>query len=459
MISRWTSALALLCAGCSAPYSDAPAWRPESLGGDRELRAETRPGEISDPAHDGVLTLEDCVRIAMSSNRRVWSADRRVLMAEDRLREDISTVLPRLTADLRYDWRSNDRGSTVGGVPVVAGKRHSGSGRLGLMVPIYDFGSSALQRDADSLRIDAAGLDAVRSRQDLELAVSQAYFRLLEARKIRTVVDDSLKLVSRQLEIARDFLSQGLVARSDVLTAEVQLAERRQDQIRAAGNEDLAAAALNRLLGFEIDRQPAIVDLFEAEPWKGSFDSVLHAAVERRPDLMSLRKQVETAQAQYESVSRARFPSLYAAGGLNYSTDRTLLNRDWFDASVVLQIPLFDGFNTKFRMDRTGREIAEAIDVHDDRVDDIVLQVRQTWLMVREASERVPVARKSIEQAEENLRVVRDQYAAGVLTSADVLAEEDRLSRTRTGYFRALYDYHAAKAGLVHAVAGPLPEP
>jgi len=102
-------------------------------------------------------------------------------------------------------------------------------------------------------------------------------------------VADSIGLVERQLQIAQDFYDQGLVARSDVLTAEVQLADRRQQAIQAENNVQLARATLNRLMSLDVGEPTRIVDVLETEPWQGSFESALQVAVERRPDLEALR--------------------------------------------------------------------------------------------------------------------------------------------------------------------------
>lgn len=441
---------ALLCAGCTVPFDDAPRYRP----GDASTRALTRPDGADAAVPEGALTLDDCVRIALADNRRIWISDRRVLIAQDRLNEDISEVLPRLTATGRFDWRNNDRGSTIGGAAFTAGDREVATAKVELVVPIYDFGRSSWKMEADTLRIDTARLDAERNRQELAFSVSQAYFRVLEARKIRGVVDESLKVVQRQSEIARDFLGQGLVARSDVLTADVQLAERRQDLVRARNNVELAVATLNRLMGADVNRATEIVDVLEVAPWTGSFESVLLTAVERRPDLAALRKRIEIARADWQAASRDRLPTVFGAVEYNYSTDTILLNQEWVAAGVGVKIPLFDGLSAEFRTARREREIAESVDLHDERVDDILLEVKQAYLLIREAAERIPVARRSIEQAEENLRVIRDQYAEGLLTSAEVLTEEDRLSRARTGYYRSLYEYHTARARLANAIGG-----
>ena len=119
---------------------------------------------------------------------------------------------------------------------------------------------------------------------------------------------------------------------------------------------------------------------------------------------------------------------------------------------------LVDGFGTQFRLKRKKKEIAESIDFHDERLDDILLDVTQAFLLTRDSAERLPVARKSVDLAEENLRVTRDQYLAGLVSTADLLAEEDRLSQARSNHVRALYECHASAARLVHATGGPLPK-
>lgn len=92
--------------------------------------------------------------------------------------------------------------------------------------------------------------------------------------------------------------------------------------------------------------------------------------------------------------------------------------------------------------------------MRDEQIDDVLLDVRQAYLDQSAAAERIPVARKAIELAAENLRIVRDQYGQGLVTSVDVLIEEDRLSRARSNYYRALYAYHQAQARLTNALGG-----
>lgn len=451
-------ALTALLAACAAPREDEPEYVPEALGGPApaaELTSAAWP-----PGRSPVLSLDDCVRLALENNRRMDIVGRRVLMADDRVDEAIASILPRITAQARFSARNNDAGvKPPGGSGLSFQEREVGTVNVSAIVPIYSFGRSGHVYDTAKHGVAVAELEVERARQELELAVRDAYFRLLEAQKIAEVVDASIEVIARQLEVARDFLAQDLVSKSDVLTVEVQLAEREQERILARNNIALARAALNRLMGLDVTRDTQVEDVLEVEPWRGELRDVLRLAIERRPDLEAARRRVAMAQSRYKAQRAELFPVIYAFGSYDYTTDEFQLNDDWFSGGVAIEAPIFDGGVTYARLDQRRREIDEAVDLRDEQIDDILLEVHQAFLDQRAAAERVPVARKAIDLAAETLRIVRDQYAQGLVTSVDVLIEEDRLSRARSAYYRALYAYHTAQARLQNAVGAPTREP
>ncbi len=440
-----------LLAGCTAPRAGEPSYTPLVI---RTSDSGT-PAVAEKP--DGPLALEDCIRIALENSRGLRIARRRVLIAKDRVTEAFAGRLPKVTGEGRYEHRSNRYGMNLGDYTVAIDQRDTASARLTMIVPIYDFEQTARRVDAAERRAEAEAGAAEKARQDLVLDVSRSYFRVLEARRIRTVVDDSLKALESQLRIAQDFLRVGMTARSDMLAVGVQVALRRLDRIQAESNVQLAEATLARVMGVDVDRPPAIADRETAVPWRGPFEAALRLAVERRPDLHALRHRIDAARADYRALANSWMPRIDAFGAYHYSADQILLHNDWLSAGVTVQFPLFDGGATEARRRQAGRLIDESVDVHDARVDDIVLDVKKAWLVARDASEALPVSRLGIALGEENLRMMRDRYAEGMATSADVLVEEERLSRARVGLSRAIYACQVAYATLENAVGGPLP--
>ena len=84
--------------------------------------------------------------------------------------------------------------------------------------------------------------------------------------------------------------------------------------------------------------------------------------------------------------------------------------------------------------------------------DNISLEVKTALLDLETAEKNIPTTRKAVEQGEENLRVSEERYKAQVTTITEVLDAQTRLTQARVNYFRALYDYHLAKARLFKAM-------
>lgn len=405
---------------------------------------------------DGPLSLEDVLRLASASNRRISIADRRALIERDRELEALALVLPRVNGEVRYSMRSNDQGFDTGDDRFVTGSRQLGTASVSLLVPIYDFGDAFNQMKAQRAQTRISRLDAVRERQDVALAVTQAYFRILEAAKLKAVVDDSIATLEQQLRISRDYFDQGLVAKNDLLVAEVQLAKRQQERITAENGIQLATATLNRLAGLPVDRPTTVVDVLEMKPWTGPFESLVETAVQKRPDLLALGEQVYIAKALYRAVRTSFYPRIFGFGSFNYTDDDSTLNQTYFSGGFGVNIRLLDA-SIISRIRQQRRQVDQAADIRQDEIDEAVLEIQRAYLSVQEASRRIPVAQQSIDQAEENLRITRDRYREGLVTSADVLIEEERFAQARADYYRALYDYHQAFAQMVHTIGGPPP--
>ncbi len=427
-------------AGCATPHGDDPVYRPPSVA-----RGE-RPAPPAETAR--ALTLRAAIREALGSSRGLRSADRRILIARDRGDEMLAMLLPRVSAQGRFDARGSDPGAVFNGVAAITGEKRGVTGSLNVLVPIYDFGVSFNRLQAARLEEDRAGHEAADARLRLELDVALGFFRVLEARGILEVVEGSLESVTRQVGAAREARAQGLAAANDVIAAETQEAERRQQLLTARNNVRIAEAVLNRLLGRDLAAAVVLEDPGEPGPPSPPQGTELADALDRRPDLAALRTDIASSQARWRSTRDGLFPRIYAFGAWNLTTDDFVLHKSWISGGFGIEVPLFDGGATFAGIRRAGREIEQAVDRNAEGTDDAALSVMKAMLDVEESLARVPVAGKVVELAGENLRVTRDMYSQGLATGTDVLLEEDRLARARSGALQARYAVHAAQARL-----------
>ena len=78
--------------------------------------------------------------------------------------------------------------------------------------------------------------------------------------------------------------------------------------------------------------------------------------------------------------------------------------------------------------------------MRSDAESTIALEVRQKWLEVQTARDRLDFARKATAQADENLRVVRDRYLQGLATNTEVLDGETLRAQAYMNLYNSYYE-------------------
>jgi outer membrane protein TolC len=78
----------------------------------------------------------------------------------------------------------------------------------------------------------------------------------------------------------------------------------------------------------------------------------------------------------------------------------------------------------------------------------IRLQVRQAFLNLTTARDRVDVSRGAAGQAEESQRITQNRYEAGLATITDLLRAETQHTAAQRNFLNALFDYRLSFAAL-----------
>ena len=119
---------------------------------------------------------------------------------------------------------------------------------------------------------------------------------------------------------------------------------------------------------------------------------------------------------------------------------------------VGVQWDLFDGGQAKKKASALSWQSSALMQERNDLRSLIELQVRQAWLRLNETSERKRLTERAVEQADENLRVVRDRYRNGEGTNTEVLDAEMLRSMSRSNYDNADFDAKLALYELARGV-------
>ncbi len=343
------------------------------------------------------------------------------------------------------------------GLPVVAPELFGGDdfwmGAATVTIPLFTSGRISSSIAAAEARGRGAGAQVEGAEEDVKLAVADAYVNVLRARKALEVADSNVTTLESLVSDIGAMFERELVPKNDLLAVQVALSDARQGRLRAANAAELALASYNRRVGEPLTRA---ADLDETLPVPADLpsdpDQLVKAAVEKRSELKVLDEQA-TAYGQLAKAERSRvLPQLSLTGAYNYLENTFLDDEDFASVGVGVQWALFDGGQARKRAAALDRSRRATEQQRADVESLIELQVRQSWLDVDETRQRIQVTAGAVEQAEENLRIARERYGAGLGTQTQLLEAESLRVQALRNRDNAVLDAGLAKLRLARAV-------
>jgi len=410
------------------------------------------------------LTLEEGIKIAMERSLTVHSAMADVVGSEFRRKEAITNFLPLWTG--QYGWTLYSVPVSVGAIPLaISGVPTSRD--------IYNFGTTVNQPiftggfNLASYRFAKLGVDLSKktletAKRDLVLQVRVGYFTILRAEKFLAVAGQQVTNFEAQLKVTQDFFDVGIVAKNDVLLAEVNLANAKQQLVKAANDLAAAKASFNMLLRREINTTFEVVDILAYKAFPLSFEQSLEEALRSRPEIKAAQLNIDQAKENVKIARSGFFPKISLTGNYNrYSDDPDVTggikSSDGWTVGALATFTVWNWGNTAFKVGENKVKVAQAEDSKNQVIDSITLEVKTDYLNMLVAEKNISTAEKAIEQAEENLRMTEERYKFQVSTQTDVVNAVTLLAQARTNYYGALSDFNIAKAQLERAMGKMYP--
>jgi len=327
------------------------------------------------------------------------------------------------------------------------------TGSATITVPLFTGGQIASSIRAAEAQQKGAGAQLTAATADTRLAVADAYVSVLRARKAHDVAASNVETLASLARDTQSMFERELVPKNELLAVQVALANAQQNELRARQAAEVALAAYNRRLGAPLDRTVELAESLGAPvDAAGDLATLIETARTRRSELAALDAQAE-AYGQLAKAERARvLPHIALSGGYQYLENQFLDDETVGMAGIGVQWSVFDGGQSRKRaaaLDRTRRSAEQQ---RADAASLVELQVRQAYLGLQEARARVGVNAQAAEQAEENLRIARERYGAGLGTQTQLLEAETLRVQALKNRDDAALDAGLAQLRLARAV-------
>jgi outer membrane protein TolC len=180
--------------------------------------------------------------------------------------------------------------------------------------------------------------------------------------------------------------------------------------------------------------------------------------MENRPEIKAYALKVEQAKSMVKLARSEYFPNVNVVGNYTRFGDEPGVSgspyRDqesWY-VMAVANWNFWEWGKTKNRVDLSRSRENQSSDALTNIKDQITLEVKNAYLLLREAEKQLEVSKKAVEQAEENYRISVERYKEQVATSTDVLDAQTLLTRAKSDYTNALGDMNISRAKLERAM-------
>ena len=406
------------------------------------------------PIAGRVLTLDECIAIALEAQPSIQATLYDYAAARYRVTQALAPLLPQVSGLVTATKSEAAPTGRLIQRQTSTGFSESFFAQVVLSQLLFDFGKNLAATEAARKLAEVAVEDVELQRQLISLTVKEAYTNILFAQRLIRVQEQAVQRAELNLRSAKGFFDVGTRPKSDVARAEVDVANARVDLIRARNALRTALVALNTAMAIDVDTPTAVQDNLVFEPVNLDRGRLRTEAIKQRPEYRQVKLRVSAAEATERQTFRNFFPDISGTGsygGSQLGGNQPQLNENW-TLGLIFSWSLFDGGNRVARY----QEAKASLDAAKQRVKstelDIIQNVEQAEIAVEEAQERIQAAQALVASAQENFRLAQGRFDAGVGTILELTDAQLALTQAQNTETQALADYRIALARLDRAV-------
>jgi len=415
-------------------------------------------------AQPKMLTIEESIALGLENSRVLHASQMRSEYAGAKASEMSAMLYPSLKLQASYqrlsevpEFKIPLPGFPVSIFPYIP---NTYTTRASLQQPLFTGWKLQGAADNASYQAEAARNDVVKDRADLVYNIKAAYWNLYRAKEVKRLADENVKQIASHLDDAERLMKQGMATINDVLKVKVQLSNSKILQSDAANNQRLAAMTFNSTIGMPLETEIGIgSQLTPATREYPQLDRLLSGALKQRPELLATELRVKAADAAVTTAAGSWYPQIYLTGNYYYARPNQRIIpavdqfKDTWDFGVSLQFDLWNNLTTLHQTSQAKAQLEQTRDALVNLKDGITLEVTQSYLSFQQAKERIGLAELTVDQANENYRMVAEKYKSGLTTSSELLDAEVALLQSKLQLTQSLVDHELADARL-EKVAG-----
>lgn len=416
-----------------------------------------------------VLTLQEAVDLSVKHSSQLKYSTAKIEEATAALREAVERRLPDANASGAYlrvnnphiDLRLKSENSNGGSDTARATPKASQAayGILNVTLPLYSGGRIKYGIESAKYLAEAAKLDADNDKEGIVLNTIDAFNNLYKSKAAVDLVQEALQTARQRVKDFSSLEQNGLLARNDLLKAQLQQSNTELSLLDAQNNWKLANISMDLLLGLS-DSTELVPDTtnLQAAPELKTIEDYLQSGLQNRTDLSALQLRQKAAATGTKATLGEKYPSLALTGGyVALDVPKVLMVTNAINLGVGVQYSLSSLWKNASRVAQSRAREQQLAANQLQLSDAIRLEIAQAYQMFLSSRKKIEVYQTAVAQATENYRILNNKYQNSLATATDVLDADVAQLQARLNFAFAKSDALVAYNKLLQ-VSGVLSE-
>ena len=390
-----------------------------------------------------LFTLQQCIDSARQHNTALQNAALEIEKAGEQRKEAYTKYFPQISATVNayhlFDELAN------------MGVNRGYSGMVSASQPLYAGGQITTANRMAKVGHEIAVLQQSLKEQDVVQRVTENYWKIASLKYNLQTLTAAEKQVEAIRKRVSDFVETGASTRNALLRVRLRQQELESTRIKVENTQHVLLMLLAEQIGVDDKSFDIAVDTAEGDVQLPAMTDATSAAA-GRTELLLAAKGIEAKQLQVRMERGKLLPTL-ALSVIGFQTHPFEVKMQGIDlpmrngiALVSLSIPISQWWGGTHTVRRSKISLQQARNDYDDARRRLRIDIEQAWSNLTEAYRQIGIARSSVEEAEENLRMANDQYTVGRTTITDLLDAETLHRQALDHLSTALADYHVRLA-------------
>jgi outer membrane protein TolC len=302
----------------------------------------------------------------------------------------------------------------------------SGTYLAGVMMeqPVYTGGKINAGNKMADIGIEMAGENRELQQMNTIAEADNAYWIYISVSQKVKLAMQAVDMLAKLVDKARDAHEVGMSGRNDLLKAQVEYNKAMLDLQKAQNGLELSRMNLCRVTGLALNTAIMAVDTTISVTLQDGIVSE-NEIFSQRPEYRLLQKNIDMQEQQIRMAQADFLPTAGIQAGYNHIGGIEFSGTEFSNTSLnvlaSVKIPLFhwcEGMK-KISTAKIDKEMSELELEKNKQL--LQLEAEQSRLNLQLARERIQINITALEQAEENLRVARDNYELGMETITELL--------------------------------------